>query len=71
VLEQRFSLRRGGQGSEQLEAETVPPSTRSIWGGPFRTFVKGAYYSEPLIEAKSRIDFVPLDPLMQVRAYST
>jgi phage terminase large subunit len=34
-----------------------------------RTFVKGAYYSKALVEAKRRIDFVPLDPLMQVRAY--
>jgi phage terminase large subunit len=29
----------------------------------------GAYYCKPPIEAKKWIDFVPLDPLMQVRAY--
>jgi phage terminase large subunit len=46
-----------------------PDEYEWVWGGGFRTFVKGAYYSKPLIEAKSRIDFVPLDPLMQVRAY--
>ena len=33
--------------------------------------VEGAYYSKLLLQAKeqNRIDFVPLDPLMQVRAY--
>jgi phage terminase large subunit len=33
--------------------------------------VEGAYYSKLLLLAKEqkRIDFVPLDPLMQVRAY--
>jgi phage terminase large subunit len=35
--------------------------------------VEGAYYSKLLLVAKEqkRIDFVPVDPLMQVRAYST
>ena len=40
-----------------------------VWNGAMRTFVKSAYYSKALVQAKSRIDFVPLDPLMQVRAY--
>jgi phage terminase large subunit len=40
-----------------------------VWNGAMRTFVKGVHYSKALVEAKSRIDFVPLAPLMQVRAY--
>ena len=33
--------------------------------------VEGAYYSKLLLQAKEqkRIDFVPVDPLMQIRAY--
>lgn len=46
-----------------------PDEYEWIWGGAFRTFVRDAYYSKALIEAKNRIDFVPQDPLMQVRAY--
>jgi phage terminase large subunit len=42
-----------------------------VWNGGFRTVVEGAYYSKLLLLAKEqqRIDFVPIDPLMQVRAY--
>jgi hypothetical protein len=42
-----------------------------VWNGGFRTVVEGAYYSKLLLLAKDqkRIEFVPLDPLMQVRAY--
>src|SRR5215218_5013933 len=44
----------------------------AAWAGrkPVWTMrTSGTYYSKALVEAKSRIDFVPLDPLMQVRAY--
>ena len=42
-----------------------------VWNGGFRTVVEGAYYSKLLLLAKEqkRIDFVPGDPLMQIRAY--
>ena len=42
-----------------------------VWNGGVRTVVEGAYYSQLLLLAKEqkRIDFVPVDPLMQVRAY--
>ncbi|MHC2462111.1 PBSX family phage terminase large subunit [Bradyrhizobium embrapense] len=48
-----------------------PDEYEWVWGGGFRTFVVGAYYSKALVEAKAqnRITFVPRDPLMQVRAY--
>ena len=42
-----------------------------VWNGGFRTVVEGAYYSKLLLQAKEqgRIGFVPIDPLMPVRAY--
>lgn len=42
-----------------------------IWEGGFRTSVEGAYYAKALALAKAqgRITFVPVDPLMQIRAY--
>ena len=51
--------------------KTGPDQYDWVWNGGFRTVVEGAYYSKPLLHAKEqkRIDFVPLDPLMQVRAY--
>jgi phage terminase large subunit len=51
--------------------ENRPDQYDWVWNGGFRTVVEGAYYSKLLLQAKEhkRIDFVPLDPLMQVRAY--
>lgn len=42
-----------------------------VWEGEYRSVVAGAYYAKSLTAAKEqgRITFVPVDPLMQVRAY--
>lgn len=42
-----------------------------VWEGEYRSVVAGAYYAKALTQAKEqgRITFVPIDPLMQVRAY--
>jgi hypothetical protein len=53
------------------ELANRPDQDGWVWNGGFRTVVEGAYYSKLLLLAKEqkRIDFVPHDPLMQVRNY--
>jgi len=47
-----------------------PEQYAHVWGGDFKTVVEGAYYSAQLNKAKEdgRIGFVPVDPLMTIRA---
>ena len=49
------------------DAEAVP----HVWEGGYVTILKGAYYQQGLRDAEreGRITFVPLDPMMQVRAW--
>lgn len=48
-----------------------PDQYEWVWEGAYRTVVEGAYYAAGMTLARqqNRITFVPLDPLMQVRAY--
>ena len=53
------------------DLENRPDQYDWVWEGGFRTVVEGAYYAKQLALAKAqnRITFVPVDPLMQIRAY--
>jgi phage terminase large subunit len=53
------------------DLENRPDQYEWVWEGGFRTVVEGAYYAKQLALAKAqnRITFVPVDPLMPIRAY--
>ena len=48
-----------------------PEQYEHIWNGEYATVLEGAYYARQLAtcKAEKRIGHVPIDPLMQVRAY--
>ena len=54
------------------DMETRPDEVAWIWGGAYRTYVAGAYFSKHLAQAKAegRIGRVPVDPLMTVQLFA-
>lgn len=53
------------------DLESRPDDYAHVWEGDFKTSYEGAYYTKQLAAAKetNRIGNVPIDPLMQVRAF--
>lgn len=53
------------------DMEERPDQYRHIWEGDFKSVVEGAYFAKHLVLAKqqNRIGFVPVDPLMTLRAF--
>lgn len=55
----------------QADIDARPDQVDHIWEGGYKTHNEGAYFAKGLTEAKKqgRIEFVPRDPLLSVKAY--
>lgn len=53
----------------QTDLREYPDRYEHVWEGGYAKVTEGAYFAQCLMQAKERITFVPLDPLMSIRAF--